>query len=290
MFAFVIITLASLFMLIAISFELIMAERNLQHWLRRSAQKPDKAGQLLDWLTRALSLPFQDIELSLSYSGMSLSTATRQWLAKAWFPLKFLLTIASVAPVLLFPEQLGLSESSKTLFAAAFAVLFMAGPDILLKYLRKRYTAYVRKKLPVVLELMASCVHTGMTLEATIHYLGQELESYDGIIARLLQQISYFSKLNGLQPALAELENQFADQEIQSFSYTLRQSLQYGSSLGQILNSQAVHLRELDLLELEERAAKLSAKISLPLIMFIMFPLIVLITIPEIKKVINYVS
>ena len=57
---------------------------------------------------------------------------------------------------------------------------------------------------------------------------------------------------------------------MQRLATMLAQSMQYGTPLGQVLRAVADQLRQERMTKLEERAAKLPAKLVLPLILFIM--------------------
>jgi tight adherence protein C len=64
---------------------------------------------------------------------------------------------------------------------------------------------------------------------------------------------------------------------MQRLATMLSQSLQYGTPLGQALRAVATALRRERTIKLEERAAKLPAKLVLPLILFIMPCLIIIL-------------
>ena len=100
-------------------------------------------------------------------------------------------------------------------------------------------------------------------------------------------QVDSRSRVIGLSDSLEELLIEFPSNEMRSFVYTLSQSLQYGSSISDVLVSLSGNIREIQMLELEERVGKLSAKMSVPLILFIMFPIVILITAPGIMRLMS---
>lgn len=75
--------------------------------------------------------------------------------------------------------------------------------------------------------------------------------------------------------------------EAQSFVMTLVQSLQFGSSVGQVLGTLATDIRQINMMELEEKIGKLGAKMSIPMIVFIMVPIIILIIAPGIMRMLT---
>jgi len=65
---------------------------------------------------------------------------------------------------------------------------------------------------------------------------------------------------------------------------TIIQNLQYGTSVAQTLSDLAEDMRKVQILTVEEKVGKLSAKMSVPLILFIMFPIVILILAPSIMQ------
>ena len=134
---------------------------------------------------------------------------------------------------------------------------------------------------------MAVCIQTGMTIESSIAYLADELKGFDKDLARMMWQVDSRSRVVGMESALEELLEEYPSNEMRSFVYTLTQSLQYGSSIYEVLTNLSANVREVQMLELEEKVGKLSAKMSVPLILFIMFPIVILITAPGIMRMMS---
>jgi tight adherence protein C len=159
-------------------------------------------------------------------------------------------------------------------------IFCIIAPD---KYLDSKKQSIRRKisnELPYLLDLMAICVQTGMTLEASMAYLDQEMRSFNKDLAYILKKTNDRAKVVGLATALDELYSRVPTSPVRSFVMTLKQSLQYGSSIYAVLTTLAGDIREINMLETEEKVGKLSAKMSIPLIGFIMFPMVVLIVAP----------
>ncbi|HCE3069066.1 TPA: type II secretion system F family protein, partial [Vibrio parahaemolyticus] len=146
---------------------------------------------------------------------------------------------------------------------------------------------HVSSRLPFLLDLMNVCVHTGMTLEASLDYLSNELKTVDENLAYVVKKTSERAKIVGLDRALTEFYDLVPTTEAQSFVMTLTQSLKYGSSVGAVLASLASDIREINMLELEEKIGKMGAKMSIPMIAFIMIPIVVLIAAPGIMRMLG---
>lgn len=71
---------------------------------------------------------------------------------------------------------------------------------------------------------------------------------------------------------------------MQSFVLTIIQNLHYGTSVANILSDLAEDMRRIQLLRVEEKVGKLAAKMSVPLILLIMFPIVILILAPGVMQ------
>ncbi|NVD07826.1 type II secretion system F family protein [Vibrio sp. JPW-9-11-11] len=170
------------------------------------------------------------------------------------------------------------------LYLMVALLVFIIGPDAYLSSRAKANVKHISSRLPFLLDLMNVCVHTGMTLESSLEYLSKELETVDKHLAYVIRVTVERSRLVGLEKALEEFRLMVPSSEAQSFVMTLVQSLQFGSSVGPVLATLAADIRELNIMVLEEKIGKMGAKISIPLITFIMFPIVVLIAAPGIMR------
>ena len=91
----------------------------------------------------------------------------------------------------------------------------------------------------------------------------------------------------GLEQALDEMFDRVPSNEMRSFVMTLKQSIQYGSSIYEVLTNLSSEIRAVQMLSIEEKIGKLAAKMSVPLILFIMFPIVILIAAPGVMRMIN---
>lgn len=71
------------------------------------------------------------------------------------------------------------------------------------------------------------------------------------------------------------------------FCSCLLQSVHYGASLYEALSELAKDMREMQLLQVEEKIGKLSAKMSVPLVLFIMFHIVILIISPSLLRILQ---
>lgn len=202
-----------------------------------------------------------------------------------YIPVKFLLMIIGVSIVFFYGEALGfLTLNDKLIPIAIIVMFFIFAPDFYLDYRAKKLTQHVSEQLPYVLDLMGVCVQTGMTIEAAFFYLSKEMTAFDKITAHFLRQVDNRSRIIGMPDALQEFYEQVPSQEVHSFVLTLIQSLHYGTSIYTVLTTLSKDIREVQLLTIEEKIGKMSAKISIPLILFIMIPIVIIIVAPGLMR------
>lgn len=227
----------------------------------------------------------KDVEMNLIQAGIYHTRA-----AAFYFPAKIFVAAVLILLLLFFSDELGYETFSQQLtlaFVALVGVILV--PDMWLQARQKKRIRKVSSELPYVIDLMAVCVQTGMTIESSVAYLGEELKSFDKDLAYVMRRVDSVSRVTSMNKALDELLEQFPTSQMQSFVYTISQSLQYGSSIYDVLTNLSAGIREIEMLELEERVGKLSAKMSVPLILFIMFPIVILITAPGIMRMLSNV-
>ncbi|QNE03541.1 type II secretion system F family protein [Vibrio vulnificus] len=177
-----------------------------------------------------------------------------------------------------------LDSNELILTIALGMVVFVVGPDMYISSRANSITRHISSRLPFLLDLMNVCVHTGMTIEATLEYLAKELQTVDKYLAFTVNVTVQRSKVIGINKALEEFYEMVPSSEAQSFVMTLIQSLKFGSSVGQVLGTLATDIRQINMMELEEKIGKLGAKMSIPMIVFIMLPIIILIIAPGIMR------
>lgn len=178
---------------------------------------------------------------------------------------------------------IGTKGVAVSLLLAMVAVIILPG-----LLMRATITAQIKKvmdALPYFIDLIAVCAQAGLTVENAVKFVAERANDLDANLASMMRHLVKRAEVSGLEEALLELYRAMDMTEIRMFCATLQQSVHYGTSLYNSLMELSKDIRELQLLEAEERIGKLSAKMSVPLIIFIMFPITVLIAAPGILRV-----
>ena len=202
-----------------------------------------------------------------------------EW-AKFYFPAK-VLVLGLISGLVLLGDM---TSTNKLLVVIVSLIVVIVLPDTLLQMRRKMLISKTSAQLPYLLDMMSVCVQTGMTIEAALAYLGKELAEFDSDLCYQIKRTSDSAKIHGVEKALNDLTERIPTPAIRSFVLTIIQNLQYGTSVAQTLSDLAEDMRKVQILTVEEKVGKLSAKMSVPLILFIMFPIVILILAPSIMQ------
>ncbi|HEY0007401.1 MAG TPA: type II secretion system F family protein [Tepidisphaeraceae bacterium] len=142
-------------------------------------------------------------------------------------------------------------------------------------WLRGKITANqksVQLGLPDALDLMVVCVEAGLTMDAAMQKVGEELAIAHPVISREFG-IAHMETCIGLSraEALKNMGIRTGNAPLQQLVAMLVQAERFGTSVGDALRIQSETLRIKRQQIAEEMAAKASVKMSFPLVLFI-FP------------------
>lgn len=167
-------------------------------------------------------------------------------------------------------------------------ILFGSGyflPKTALRYLISRRQERLGRALPDVLDLCVVCMEAGLSLQAALNRVAEEIRD----ICRdfyVELQITSAELRTGIprDTALKKLGQRTGVDSIKSWVALMIQSEKLGASIAQSLRTHAEFVRVQRALKAEESAAKLPVKILFPLIFFIFPALFVVILGPAVIK------
>ena len=135
----------------------------------------------------------------------------------------------------------------------------------------KQRAKVVRSGLPDALELLVICVEAGLSLEDGLDRVVRELaRSQPALADELGLTLADLRILPSRDQALTNLAERVNVPSVRSVVTTLTQTLRYGTPLAKSLRVVAAEMRNDYLIELEERANRLPAYLTLPVIVFLM--------------------
>ena len=167
-----------------------------------------------------------------------------------------------------------------------FFVLGYYGPNIFLSNQITKRRESIIQAWPDALDLLLICVESGMSIEAAIQKVSQEIGGRSIELAEELTllgaELSYLPERRMAYEGLAKRVNYPG---VKSVVTAMIQAERYGTPLGQALRVMAKENRDLRLTAAEKKAAALPAKLTVPMIFFLLPVLFVVILGPAILKV-----
>lgn len=155
--------------------------------------------------------------------------------------------------------------------AAAAAIAGWLLPIMTVDFKHRQHRKSVATGLPNALELLAICVSVGLSLEAAFQRVAAEIRPSSPALADELSQTwAEISISPSREQALANMAERVNLPSVRSIIGTLIQSLRFGTPLAQSLRDAASEMRNLQMIELEERANRLPAMMTVPVMLFIM--------------------
>ncbi|TDQ57633.1 tight adherence protein C [Mesocricetibacter intestinalis] len=203
------------------------------------------------------------------------------------FKLKMLLIFLLLGIYYLFNRNddfITLVMIGSIIFIAVFLI-----PGISTGTILKRKIKKIMVDLPGFVDLVAVCVQTGLSIDAALKRVAADFETLNPDLSYVMMRIIRKSEIIGLSAALQDLAISLPTKEVRMFCTVLQQSLNFGSSIYGQLTQLSADIRELQLLAIEEKLGTLAAKMSIPLIVFIMFPIVILILAPGAMRVFPHV-
>jgi tight adherence protein C len=178
---------------------------------------------------------------------------------------------AAVAGTYMFTIQSAQPVMIKLTVMAGGLVAGLYAPSIYVTNLAKRRLQNVMLAFPDALDLMLICVESGMSIEAALQKVGQEVGSASIELAEELQLlVAELSYLPDRRMAYEGLARRVNSPGVKSVVTAMIQAERYGTPLGAALRVMAKENRELRLSAAEKKAAALPAKLTVPMILFLL--------------------
>jgi tight adherence protein C len=179
---------------------------------------------------------------------------------------------ATVATLMVIPLAFSHTGLGAMMVAGFFALVAVLGPDQVLRMRRTAREREYRDGFPDLLDLLVASVQAGLSLDAAVSRIGEELGNrYPNLSDHLLLMTLELRAGRSRKDAWSRLAERLGIDEARSFATMLRQAEDMGTSLGETLSAFSDDMRAKRILRAEELASALPAKLMLPLILFI-FP------------------
>jgi tight adherence protein C len=183
----------------------------------------------------------------------------------------------------------GIYQSNPIAILAFAGLLGFLLPDFWLKSRIRRRQHALRLALPDALDLMVICVEAGMALDQALTRVGQELRITHPELCDELAIVNHETRIGKPRlDALRDLAMRTGVEDIKALVAMLVQTERFGTSVAQSLRVHSDQLRILRRQRAEEKAAKVSVKMLLPLVVFVFPALFVAILGPAAISIARY--
>jgi tight adherence protein C len=175
--------------------------------------------------------------------------------------------------------------------AIAAGLLAFLAPNYWLKWSINTRRERLRKALPDALDLMVVCSEAGLGLSGAIQRVSDEIGVQHPELADELQLLMMQTRAGmDNRTALKELERRTNLEDISAFVTTLIQAMRFGTSIGQSLRIFSEEMRDKRLQRAQEKAARLSLTMLIPIVLC-MLPMFFLVLLgPAILSLMNTIG
>ena len=151
-------------------------------------------------------------------------------------------------------------------------------PDLWLKNRISKRSTNVRKGLPDALDLLVICAEAGLTVDAAFSRVARELgKAYPELGDEFALTSIELGFLTDRRSAFENLANRIDLDSVRGVVTTMIQTEKYGTPLASALRVLAAEFRNERMMRAEEKAARLPAIMTVPLILFILPVLFIVI-------------
>ena len=246
---------------------------------RRSAHRRTPVGLMREAVTRLNLLRSRhaaEARQMLARAGFRSQDAMVRYLfAQISLPFGFgamILMDTHVLHLMPLPPQFALVPSVAAVLFGFFA------PKIYLRNAADKRAKQLQRALPDGLDLMVICAEAGLSLDTTLVRVSRELGStWPELAEEFGITAAELTFLPDRRMAFDNLNNRTDSDGIRGVVNTLQQTAKFGTPLAQSLRVLATEMRAARMTRAEEKAARLPALLTIPMIIFILPTLFVVL-------------
>jgi tight adherence protein C len=161
-------------------------------------------------------------------------------------------------------------------------------PDLFLSNRTGKRQASIMRAFPDALDLMLICVEAGMSIEAAFSRVSAEVGTQSPELAEeLALTTAELSYLPERRAAYDNLAKRCGHSGVRAVAAAVNQAEKYGTPVGAALRVAAHENREQRMMEAEKKAAALSPKLTVPMLIFFLPCLFVVIMGPAVMNIIH---
>jgi tight adherence protein C len=255
----------------------IVASTNKRKKLTNRNQAADNVRQLLSQFKMLQEDQVKKTQMRLMQAGIRTKDLAF-FIIFARFVLPVVLGLAAVVALYFFGMFPQWSWLRRYMTVAGVIGLSYKAPDIWLKNKVTKRSHAIRKGLPDALDLLVICAEAGLTVDAAFGRVSKELgKAYPELGDEFGLTAIELGFLAERRQAFENLANRVDLEAVRGVVTTMIQTEKYGTPLASALRVLSAEFRHQRMMRAEEKAARLPAIMTVPLILFILPTLFVVI-------------
>jgi len=259
-------------------------ERRKKTTRRAGIQQVSLAKRVVEWLKLSKGKSFDELRLKLKRAGYHSRDAMFTYI---FAKLAGLVGVAAIVGFFVFVLKAGnLAPALGLLAVMGGGLIGWMLPGVVIKNKSQKREDVLRRAMPDALDLMVICAEAGLSLDSSFDRVGREIGPTCPELAEEMGLTGV--ELNFLpdrHKALHGLADRVPLPSVLALVNTLIQTERYGTPLAQALRVLSSEMREDRMMRAEEKAARLPAILTVPMIIFILPPLFVVLIGPAALKV-----
>lgn len=245
--------------------------------LVRKNQTADRMRTFLGRLQVLQEAQILDVQQKLAQAGIrSKDLAVTVIFGRLVLPILF----GGIAAFLIFGVDMwpDMTPFKRAGFTMAALVLGYKAPDLFVNNKRQKRTDAIRKGLPDALDLLVICAEAGLTVDAAFSRVAKELgRAYPELGEEFALTSIELGFLSERRQAFENLAYRVNLESVKGVVTTMIQTEKYGTPLASALRVLSAEFRNERMMRAEEKAARLPAIMTVPLILFILPVLFIVI-------------
>jgi tight adherence protein C len=255
----------------------IVASTNKRKKLTNKNQAADKVRSILSSFKMLQDDQLKKTQEKLMQAGIRAKDLAF-FIIFARFVLPVVLGIAAVLLLYVFDLFPDWSWLRRYMTVAGILVGSYKAPDLWLKNKVTKRSNAVRKGLPDALDLLVICAEAGLTVDAAFNRVAKELgKAYPELGDEFGLTAIELGFLNERRQAFENLASRVDLEAVRGVVTTMIQTEKYGTPLASALRVLSAEFRHARMMRAEEKAARLPAIMTVPLILFILPTLFIVI-------------
>ncbi|SCW40632.1 tight adherence protein C [Sphingobium faniae] len=245
--------------------------------LVKKNQTTDRMRSFLSSLQVLQDDQLRDVQIRMAQAGIR----SKEWAVAVIFARMVLPILCGGTAALLiygvdfFPDWGGFK---RFMVFAGILLLSYKGPDLYINNKVQKRSAAIRKGLPDALDLLVICAEAGLTVDAAFSRVARELgKAYPELGDEFQLTAIELAFLTDRRMAFENLATRVNLDAVKGVVTTMIQTEKYGTPLASALRVLSAEFRHERMMRAEEKAARLPAIMTVPLILFILPTLFVVI-------------